>query len=106
MRKITLKPETSRKGSNIFSNQDIVKMYEDGLPIVTIVKKTGKVLGNIYQILHKEGVEINRKKDARKEQERLHAIMVVLKKEGLTVREIGKKFKMSNGNVCNILYNI
>lgn len=105
MRRITLNPPTRKIGTN-FSYSDIAQMYKDGVKITVISKKTKRAIGNIYDILSKQGVSINRKKNSRIAQEKLKLLMLEDKKAGMKVREIAKKYKMTLGNTCNIIYNV
>lgn len=108
MRKITLVPETTlnQSGKHTFSEEEIVNAYEKGIPVKTIGKMAFRSVGDLYRILEKYNVDINRKKNARAEQKRMQVLFKQDKKKGLTVREIARKHKFTLGNVCNILYNV
>ena len=81
-------------------------MYQSGMKIKRIAKEMNMSLGHIYIALGKEGIEPDRKKNARKEQIRLQALMIKDQKAGMTVKEISKKYKKPYGSCANIIYNV
>ena len=83
-------------------DEDIIKMYKEGVLPRDISLIDGRTIGTIYRILHKNNVEVS---DKRLLSQHVSQEIINLYNSGFTSREVAKITNVSSGHIRTLLKN-